>query len=178
MEDDLAKNKGTVIIGWTGSHSTLKYLEGIENVLQTIEKRYKHVSFLVIANREPDLNISRLRFIKWRENTEVQDLLTIDIGLMPLSDDDWTRGKCGFKALQYMALGIPPVSSPVGVNRNIIQDGVNGYLVQSHDEWVAALSKLIEDVTQRKIIGENAAKKIEQEYSVKSNRANFLSLFS
>src|SRR4029077_7990439 len=89
----------------------------------------------------------------WRAETEVDDLRRIDIGIMPLPDDRWSRGKCGLKALQYMALGIPTVCSPVGVNTHIIQHGENGLLAGSDDEWVESLTRLIDSAPLRERLG-------------------------
>ncbi|NBW35228.1 MAG: glycosyltransferase family 1 protein [Cytophagia bacterium] len=174
-KDNINQN---IVIGWTGSHSTLKYLENISSILKKIEERFENVSFLVIANRAPSLNLKNLTFIEWRAETEIEDLQKMDIGLMPLPDDEWAKGKCGFKALQYMALGIPPVISPVGVNNTIIQYGVNGFLADTEQEWLDVISKLIEGKELRKIIGVQASETVEKNYSVKSNKENFLKLFS
>jgi hypothetical protein len=95
-----------VVIGWTGSHSTLKYLKDIEPVLQKIEIKFPVVRFMVIADQKPSLTLESLTYIRWIEKTEIEDLLKFDIGIMPLPGHEWAKGKCGFKALQYMALGI------------------------------------------------------------------------
>ncbi len=171
------KIDGQVVIGWTGSHSTLKYLQGIELVLQKIESQFSSVSFLVIADQAPELQLNRLTFVKWNANTEVEDLLNLDIGIMPLPDDEWAKGKCGFKALQYMALQIPTVASPVGVNVEIIKHGENGLLASSEEEWTLALQKLIEDKILRDQLGENGQQTVIKNYSVASNSSTFLSLF-
>lgn len=166
-----------IVIGWTGSHTTLKYLESIAHILDRIERQFVNVSFLVIANRTPSINLKKLKFIQWREETEIEDLLQIDIGLMPLPDDEWTKGKCGFKALQYMSLGIPAVVAPVGVNTSIIQQGVNGFLATTDKEWFAILSDLITQKELRERLGVRAIETVEKYYSVKSNKERFLSLF-
>lgn len=166
-----------LVIGWTGSHSTLKYLELIEPVLMEIEQKYSHVRFLVIANQRPNLRLARLTFRPWQKATEVADLGKIDIGLMPLPDDEWSKGKCGFKALQYMALEIPCVASPVGVNTKIINHGMNGFLCAGAEEWKQVLSLLIEDADLRRRIGTEGRKRVVSEYSTQANTALFLSLF-
>jgi glycosyltransferase involved in cell wall biosynthesis len=104
-------------------------------------------------------------------------LLEMDIGVMPLPNDEWTRGKCGFKILQYMALGIPTVGSPVGVNAEIIS-GSNGYLATTNTEWIEALERLIFDRALRKRLGEEGQRTVIERYSVESNTGNFLALFS
>jgi glycosyltransferase involved in cell wall biosynthesis len=171
------ENKNEIIIGWTGSHSTLKYLNSIESVLQYIEKKYMHVQFCVIANRPPDLKLSRLVFKDWSLITEIEDLLYFSIGIMPLPDDEWANGKCGFKALQYMALQIPTIASPVGVNKQIITDGVNGFLCSTNEEWKTKLELLIESKDLRNSIGQAGKGQVVKHYSVVSNEENFLKLF-
>lgn len=163
------------IIGWTGSHSTLFYLDEIVPLLQSLEKKYEF-EFLVIANRKPNLPLNNFRFIPWNKETETEDLGLIDIGIMPLEDSEWAKGKCGFKLIQYMALEIPPVASPVGANSEIIQDGVNGFLVHSEDQWIQKLSMLIEDPNLRVKLGKAGRITIEHQYSVKANEIKFLSL--
>jgi glycosyltransferase involved in cell wall biosynthesis len=166
-----------IVIGWTGSHSTLKYLATIRAVLENLEKRFTNLKILVIANQKPSFTLSSLQFIQWRKKTEVEDLLKIDIGIMPLPDDEWAKGKCGFKALQYMALEIPTVASPVGVNTSIISQDINGFLASSPIEWESTLSQLIENKELRKKIGKNGSTTVLNHFSVLSNRATFTSLF-
>lgn len=168
----------TVVIGWTGSHSTLKYLKLVEPVLQQLENQYSTIRILVIADKKPDLNLKGLDFLRWNKESEVPDLQKIDIGIMPLPDDDWTKGKCGFKALQYMSIGVPCVVSPVGVNTTIVDHGVNGYWASSDSEWLEYLSNLIKDSSLRKQMGVIGKKKVSDQYSVKSNAENFVDLFN
>lgn len=170
-------NNTKIVIGWTGSHSTLKYLKDVESVLQKIEAEYPIIQILVIADRIPSLNLESLIYIPWNEKTEIQDLLKFDIGIMPLPDHEWAKGKCGFKALQYMALRIPAVASPVGVNTKIIDDVTNGFLCASQKQWEQALTTLISDAVLRRKMGETGRKKVTDHYSVISNSSNFLSLF-
>jgi len=174
---DKSRNVG-VVIGWTGSHSTLKYLEMIGTVLESLEKKYDKLSFLVIADKAPQLSLKRLEFRKWSQETEVKDLSLIDIGIMPLPDDKWTKGKCGFKALQYMAMGIPALVSPVAVNKVIVRDGENGFWCDQDQEWFDKLSLLIEDRALCDKMGATGRNLVEQHYSIKANAKNFSSLFS
>lgn len=164
-------------IGWTGSHSTLKYLEAIEPILQRIERGYPDVNFVFIADRPPRLNLSRMTFVRWNAETEVNDLMKIGIGLMPLPDDEWSKGKCGFKILQYMSLGIPSVSSAVGVNREIVKQDVNGFLCYTDDDWFRHIQSLIDNPLLRQRFGTAGRDTVLQHYSVNSNTATFLSLF-
>lgn len=170
-------NINVITIGWTGTHSTLKYLDSLVVVLQKIEAKYSNVQIVIIANKNPMLPLSSFVFKPWTKKSEIEDLLTFDIGIMPLEDDLWAKGKCGFKALQYMALELPTLASPVGVNCEIIDNGVNGFLCTTEAEWMNCLSKLIEDMETRREVGNTARQKIIKNYSVSSNSLNFLSLF-
>ncbi len=165
-----------LVIGWTGTHSTLKYLEELVPILQKLEKNYAF-DFLVIADKAPDFDLACLRFIAWDKATEIADLLKMHIGVMPLVADRWAAGKCGFKALQYMALGIPALVSPVGVNTAIVDHGLNGFVCALPTDWEKALVLLLENPNLRTEMGGEARKKIENAYSVKANTANFLGLF-
>lgn len=167
-----------IVIGWTGSHSTLRYLKFLEPVLQSLERKYPNFTFLVIADKKPDLQLKNLVFRKWSEQTEIQDLANLDIGVMPLTDDEWAKGKCGFKALQYMAMQIPTVSSPVGVNTTIIDHQKTGWLASTPQEWLVALENLIGNRSLWEEIGAHGRAKVIQAYSVSSNASNFLALFA
>ena len=164
------------MIGWTGSHSTLKYLEPLLPVVQQLE-RVHNFKLVVIANRPPDVVTSSLEFVPWRSATEIDDLLRIHIGLMPLPDDQWAQGKCGFKALQYLALGIPALVSPVGVNTEIVEHGREGFHCTTDEDWYKYLNKLLTDTALRARLGKAGRQKVIDHYSVRSNSANFLSLF-
>lgn len=167
---------GKLIIGWTGTHSTLKYLHQVVPVLQRLEQELD-LEFRVISNQPPELPLRSLVFQPWRKETEIADLLTFHVGLMPLEDDPWAKGKCAFKALQYMALGVPAVVSPVGMNTEVVQDGVNGYVCATDAEWETALRRLHDDHLRQQM-GRAARATIEDHYSVTANRRNFLELFS
>lgn len=169
-------NKERITIGWTGSHSTLKYLDALVPVISRLEKKYL-IRFLVIADRQPYLPLSTMEFRPWNPETEIEDLRDIDIGIMPLPDDEWSKGKCGFKALQYMALEIPTVAANVGINPSIIEHGVDGFLATTDREWEECLVSLISDSDLRTSLGKNGRVKVIQRYSVDSNVKVFLSLF-
>ncbi|PKR82084.1 group 1 glycosyl transferase [Brumimicrobium salinarum] len=166
-------DKNPVVIGWTGTQTTLRYLDELIPVLSELEKEYDFV-FRVISNEKPQFDLKSLEFIPWNKTTEIKDLAEIQIGVMPLVEDQWSKGKCGFKALQYMALGIPSILSPVGVNNKIVKDGLNGYLCSSTDEWKARLVALITNPELRKSIGQAGRKTVEEKYSVESNYGKYL----
>jgi len=146
-------------------------------VLSKLEKEFAF-KFIVVSNREPAFHLNSLVYIHWQKATEIADLLKFNIGLMPLTDDQWARGKCGFKALQYMALGMPAIASPVGVNIKIIDNNLNGYLCESAEEWEEAIRQLLTEKQKRIEMGREARKKIVDRYSVLANRGNFLSLIT
>lgn len=165
------------VIGWTGSHSTIRYIEVILPVLKELQKTHEFV-FRVISDIAPDYDLEALEYRKWNKETEIEDLLSFSVGIMPLEDDKWASGKCGFKALQYMSLGIPALVSPVGVNTRIVDHGLNGYICSSLVEWKTALSELMEQKERLLEMSARTREKIQNHYSVRSNSQNFLNLFS
>lgn len=166
-----------ITIGWTGSFSTLKYLETVIPVLKKLQEKYDF-DIKIICNQKPAFEIKNLHYVAWSEQKEVAELATCQIGLMPLTNDEWSEGKCGFKLIQYLSLEIPAVSSPVGVNKKIIEHGVNGYLCDTDEDWYNAIEKMMLDAELRKRMGKEGRKKIIDQYSLQSNKANFLNLFS
>jgi glycosyltransferase involved in cell wall biosynthesis len=152
------------VIGWTGSHSTVQHLRTIEPALRRLASTHDF-TLRVIGASDYSLGGVRVEAMPWRAASEVDDLRPIDIGIMPLPDDRWSRGKCGLKALQYMALGTPAVCSPVGVNAQIIRDGENGRLASTEDEWTAQLQELIESPGLRTRLGLEARRTVCERYS-------------
>lgn len=152
------------VIGWTGSYSTARYLARLAGPLQRLRRRHE---FRVVVVGAPALELPgvELELRPWRSASEVQDLADFDVGLMPLDDTEWERGKCGLKALQYMALGIPAVVSPVGVNTEIVRDGENGLLAGSEPEWEAALGRLLRDAGLRRRLGQAGRLTVESGYA-------------
>jgi glycosyltransferase involved in cell wall biosynthesis len=166
----------TPAVGWTGSFSTLLYLDMIVPVLQRLQEKLSF-TFFVIADKDPKLPLKNYKFIQWNSKTEVDDLLNFHIGLMPLTDDEITRGKCGFKAIQYMSLGMATVVSPVGVNNEIVDNRVSGFICNSEKEWEEKILLLLTDKNLRKKTGCAAREKIDRYFSVKSTANSFISLF-
>ena len=165
-----------LVIGWTGTHTTGRYLQDLLPVLDELAQSNSFI-FRVISNQAPDFNRPYLEFVKWNKSSEIEDLASFNIGVMPLEDSDWARGKCGFKGLQYMALGIPALLSPVGVNTEIIQDGVNGFLCDSQEVWLEKLALLLQDADLRNQIGAEGKATIRNCYSVEANKTKYLNLF-
>ena len=165
------------VIGWTGSHSTLPYLDALVPVIAQLEEQFTF-QLLVIADQPPVFHLDSLRFIPWQYATEIDDLLRMHIGLMPLPDDPWARGKCGFKALQYLALGIPALVSPVGVNTEIVTHGVDGFHCRTDEDWYQHLAYLLQRPSERAAMGKAGRATVEERYSVKANAGNFLELFA
>lgn len=158
--------KTNIIIGWIGSTATQKYIETMMQVFQIISIKYDHVYFETIGAGFLDSRNIRLIQKKWDIDSEVKNLQDFDIGIMPLPDDEWSKGKGGYKLLQYMSIGIPCCASPVGINKTLIKNGVNGYLCETEEQWVECLSKLIDDERLRKKMGVNGRKMVEERYSL------------
>jgi len=173
----IKKDEDRIIIGWTGTHSTLPYLSPIVNLLTKIIEMYPNVSVRIICNKKPEWNFPGLEFLQWTKSTEIQDLRDIDIGIMPLPETDWACGKCGFKILQYFALGIPAIATPVGVNKEIIEHGKNGFLCTTDKAWQDDICLLIESSELRERLGKNGFKTVVDNYSLAVNSKNFLDLF-
>lgn len=156
-----------ITIGWSGSFSTVQHLDTVRGMLQKLAA-VEDFKLRVIGTPEYRLDGVNVEAMPWRSETELDDLSAIDIGLMPLPDEKWSRGKCGLKALQYMALGIPTICSPVGVNSTIIKDGENGFLADSDDEWIAKIRHLIADAGMRRAVGEAGRQTVEEKYSARA----------
>jgi glycosyltransferase involved in cell wall biosynthesis len=172
-------HEGKICIGWTGSITTLRHLEQARPILKLLFDKYgDRIFFRVIADREWVCEDLPVEFIKWTKEQEAEDLSRMDIGIMPLPDDEWAKGKCGFKGLQYMSLGIPAIMSPVGVNTEIIQDGENGFLAATEEEWVEKISRLIEDPGLREKIGKEGRRTVEEKYSFKAWKDRYVELFT
>lgn len=173
-----ARETDTVVIGWIGSLTTLKHFQESVPALARVKEKYgDRISFKVIV--DVDYRESRLNLVstKWSKETEVDELLGIDIGIMPLPNNDWSKGKCGFKGIQYMSVGIATIMTPVGVNVDIISNGQNGLLATTEQEWVDCLSRLIDSPELRRQMGEAGRATVEQRFSVKSQQQHFVDSF-
>lgn len=138
---------------WIGSRSTLKYLADIAPVLERIGARHKNVVLRIIADEFLDLRDMEVEKVAWSLEGEAAGLISCDIGLAPLPDNAFTRGKCGFKILQYQAAALSVVASPVGVNGDYVRDGVTGFLSTDPAQWIDRLSTLVQDADLRERMG-------------------------
>jgi glycosyltransferase involved in cell wall biosynthesis len=161
------RDTASPVIGWTGSYSTVQHLDVLRSTLSELAKR-ERFRVRVIGPSDYKLEGVEVEVVPWRSRTEVQDLAAVDIGIMPLPDNLWSRGKCGCKALQYMGLGIPAVCSPVGVNTDLIRDGENGFLANSAEEWIARLTVLLRSPELRRKLGMAGRKTVEERFSARS----------
>jgi glycosyltransferase involved in cell wall biosynthesis len=172
----VAKEK--ICIGWSGSVTTIEHMETKMQALKAIKEKYgDKVYFKIIGDGRYFSEDLETKGLPWKKESEIGDMSEFDIGIMPLPDTEWAKGKCGLKGLQYMALGIPTIMSPVGVNSEIITDNVNGFLAGSNEEWVEKLSLLIDSFELRQKLGNAGWKTVEEKFSVHGNRDLYLRLF-
>jgi glycosyltransferase involved in cell wall biosynthesis len=156
------------VIGWSGTSTTSMYLRDIREVFTRLAETHNfRLRVIGAGNFEPIAGVA-CDLIPWTSEGEIDELSKIDIGLMPLRDDDWARGKCGLKALLHMSLAEPVVCSPVGVNADIIENGRNGFLASSTEEWVARLRELLESPELRRRLGAAGRETVIERYSARS----------
>lgn len=157
-------------VGWIGSPLTARYVHLVDAALASLRQRGEIRLVLVGADRGHSFPPGVPMEIRpWAEETEAADIMDFDVGIMPLPDGPWERGKCGYKLIQYMACGKPVVASPVGINKTIVEHGVNGFLAETRRDWVDALSRLRHDPLLRRRMGEAGRKKVEDCYSLQQN---------
>lgn len=167
-----------VCIGWSGSESTVAHFQSVFKVLKNIQDKYgSQVYFKVISSRN-DFKLEGLNIqsVKWSSKNESSDLEEFDIGIMPLYDEEWSKGKCSMKGIQYMGKGIATVMSNIGTNKQVIQHGINGLLASSSEEWIQCLSLLIEDKQLRKKLGSAGRITVVEKYSIQKWKAKWLNI--
>lgn len=163
-------------IGWTGTHSTIPFLETLQPVLAELSRRRK-IKLLVIANKEYHMKDVPTEYIPWKEETEVTDLHRFEIGLYPIPANEWSLGKSSLKALTYMAIGIPVVATAYGTNFRIMRDGMQGFLAKDDNDWLEKLTRLVDDVQLRERMGRAGRKTVEDLFSVRANFPKYLQVF-
>jgi glycosyltransferase involved in cell wall biosynthesis len=170
------KTGAEVVIGWIGSPATAHYLAPLREVLAALASRHR-VRCVAIGARPDQVAGTPFESRPWAEDTEVDMLRELDIGIMPLPDAPWERGKCGYKLIQYMACSLPVIASPVGVNVEIVDGGVNGELAGTDQEWEQSLERLVGDATLRQRMGRAGRRRVEERYSLQSRVAELASIF-
>ncbi len=169
------------IVGWMGTNSNLRFLAAIEEPLAQFLAEHGDAHLRIVCDRRPAFKLipqQSWEFIKWSPKHEVESMQTMNVGLMPLEDSEWARGKCGFKMLSYMAVALPVVVSPVGVNKEILERDELGFSATTADEWYTALLQLWNDRELGQRMGHAGRKVVEQHYSVKANVGKLAAIFS
>ena len=163
---DSVKPATDPVVGWVGHADNLPFLEALADPLREVARRHPNFRTVVVSDRPPKIDGVRVEFRPWKIEDEVRCFEGIRVGLMPLDDTPWTRAKCAFKALQYMALGIPPVVSPVGMNSEIVVDGDNGFVAANPEEWVRSIDTLLSDNAMANRLAGAARKTVESRFSL------------
>lgn len=167
-----------IVVGWTGSHSTVVYLQIVQDAIVQLSNEFDF-EFLVICDVDPALlQIKNYRYLPWRLESEISDLNQIDIGLMPIPDGEWERGKIGFKAMQYSAMGAVSVVSDTGSGNEVVEHGKTGFVISNTTEaWKTSIQYLLENPQCVEKMSREARTYIDSKYSVRVNTPIFLSLF-
>jgi glycosyltransferase involved in cell wall biosynthesis len=162
---DCSEQSARVCVGWLGVAGNLRYLDELAPVFVRLAEKYPGFYLKIVSNRFVDIPGVPIEKELWNLESEQASLRSFDIGIMPLDDSLWARGKCGYKLLQYMGVAVPVVASPVGINTEFVQDGVNGFLARNHEEWFRYLSQLIESREQRVALGRQGECRVRESYS-------------
>ncbi|MCW5909416.1 MAG: glycosyltransferase family 4 protein [Chitinophagales bacterium] len=172
------KPSNKIVIGWSGSLTTIEHFKPSIPVLKKVKERFGNkVEFRVFGANDYVNEELGIKGIAWTPENEVQQIAAFDIGIMYLPDNEWTRGKCGMKGLQYMALEVATIMSAVGVNNEIVEDGVNGFLAATEEEWVHKLCLLVESEELRKQLGKAGRKTVEEKYSCQALQQTYVNYF-
>jgi len=163
---------------WIGSASTLRYLLSEHRLFQRVTQKWPGLRIRVICNEFPEWDDVALEKVPWSRETERMAIVESDIGISPLPDNPFTRGKCGFKLIQYMASGLPVITTPVGSHTEIVEDGVTGYLANGEEEWLSAIGRLAEDRALREKFGLAGRVRVEERYDVAVLTEVIASVFS
>jgi glycosyltransferase involved in cell wall biosynthesis len=166
-----------IVIGWIGSPSSFKYVKNSQSVFSKVLQN-QNVELHIIGTTE-DLGLGdKVKYLNWSEDSEVDLISQFDIGIMPLENTPWELGKCSYKLIQYMGCGIPVVASEVGMNIEVVDEEVNGFLVKKEEEWLDRLNQLIEDSALRESLGKNGRIKVESQFSLQKKTSILLTVLS
>lgn len=165
---DYPLQKKRVTLGWIGDHGSIHYLEKMRPIFEKIGKRYPQAELKIVCDTFFDCEHLPVVKKQWSSQEEVRDLRGFDIGVMPLMDDPWSWGKCGLKIIQYQGVGVPVVCTPVGINRDLVEDGVNGLWATTPEEWEEKLSILIENDALRERMGREGHKRVREGYTLQA----------
>lgn len=167
-----------VTLGWIGDHGSIHYLEKMRPIFDRIGAKYPHVELKIVCDTFFDCD--RIKVIKknWSSEEEVSDLQGLDIGLMPLVDDPWSWGKCGLKIIQYQGVGVPVVCTPVGINKDLVEDGTNGLWAMTPEEWEEKLSLLIENPGLREQMGREGRRRVLENYTYQACAPRLFSILT
>lgn len=174
---DYSLREGKLVLGWSGSLSTAKYLHLLDEMLRELRN---HIDFKLLVLGDRDFNISgvEVEAHHWEKSLELPTISRFDIGLYPLPDEEWVYGKSSLKAIQYMAMGIPTIATAIGTNFRVIEDGQSGYLVKSRDEWVQRILQLAADTSLRRTIGMHAREKVVTQFSIEANKDAYINILN
>lgn len=166
---------GPLIVGWIGTPKTSRYLSELIPVFERLQQEIC-IRFVAVGARDEDFLGTPIEVWPWSEGSEVASIQQFDVGIMPLNDSPWERGKCGYKLIQYMACGKPIIASPVGVNQEIVEAGVNGYLANTPEEWQGHLKCLLLDSQARTQMGYEARKKAVKHFSLQTQAPRLINI--
>jgi glycosyltransferase involved in cell wall biosynthesis len=173
------RDHAPVVIGWIGHRKNLENLHDLDGVIENLLGEDERITFRIVSDGRFAIDAvkpDRIQSVLWSLDREVEMVAGFDIGIMPLRDNPWNQGKCAYKLLEYMALELPTVSSPVGVNQEIVRDAENGFLAASPDEWEEKLRRLVDDFALREQIGK-AARASLADYALEANVPKLMSVF-
>lgn len=165
---DYRVKKERVTLGWIGDHGSIHYLEKMRPIFERLAKRHPNVELKIVCDTFFDCKQMRVVKKPWRPEEEVSDLQSFDIGVMPLVDDPWSWGKCGLKIIQYQGVGVPVVCTPVGINRDLVEDGNNGFYAMTPDDWEHKISILIGDASLREKMGRKGRQRVLGGYTLQA----------
>ncbi|MBC8551693.1 MAG: glycosyltransferase family 4 protein [Candidatus Brocadiales bacterium] len=172
-----SEKSDTITLGWVGAHGSIHYMKKMKPIFETLGKRNDKLKLKIVCDTFFDCENMVVDKKQWSEKDEVADIQSFDIGLMPLMDDPWSHGKCGLKILQCLAVGVPVVCSPAGINSEIVEDGVHGFWASSQEEWIEKLEILINDHGLRRKMGMAGRERVIEDYSLKANAPRMLEIF-